>query len=168
MSLVAWFDIPLALLAALCFVLAWQDARRSKRAHERWMNRRVAQAQRAEEDLGYLLKEPYDEAEGAYKAAVSELTEAETATGVEIKGGGVIAKRAEIAPRELFSVVTTAQVERTYKVQAKDEEQARARLRTHLSDPDMLRDGVVVEQREKQADATPQRIKAAVKATVKP
>jgi hypothetical protein len=50
------------------------------------------------------LKEPYDEAEGAYKAAVSELTEAETATGVEIKGGGVIAKRAEIAPRELFSV----------------------------------------------------------------
>jgi hypothetical protein len=104
MSLVAWFDIPLALLAALCFVLAWQDARRSKRAHERWMNRRVAQAQRAKEDLGYLLKEPYDEAEGAYKAAVSELTEAETATGVEIKGGGVIAKRAEIAPRELFSV----------------------------------------------------------------
>jgi hypothetical protein len=67
-----------------------------------------------------------------------------------------------------FEIVTTAQVERTYKVQAKDEEQARARLRTHLSDPYMLRDGVVVEQREKQADATPQRIKAAVKATVKP
>jgi hypothetical protein len=53
--LLAWYDVPLALLAALCFVLAWQDARRSKRAHERLMNRRVEQAQRAEEDLGYLL-----------------------------------------------------------------------------------------------------------------
>jgi hypothetical protein len=72
-----------------------------------------------------------------------------------------------VAPPKTFEIVTTAQVERTYKVQAKDEEQARARLRTHLSDPDMLRDGVVVEQRDKQADATPQRIKAAAKATVK-
>jgi hypothetical protein len=68
-------------------------------------------------------------------------------------------------PSKTFEIVTTAQVERTYKVQAKDEEQARARLRTHLSDPDMLRDGVVSEP--KQVDATPQRIKAAVKATVK-
>jgi hypothetical protein len=65
-----------------------------------------------------------------------------------------------------FEIVTTAQVERTYTVQAKDVEQARARLRTHLSDPDMLRDGVVGEP--KQIDTTPQRIKAAAKATVKP
>jgi hypothetical protein len=68
-------------------------------------------------------------------------------------------------PPKTFEIVTTAQVERTYTVQAKDEEQARARLRTHLSDPDMLRDGVVSEP--KQIDATPQRIKAAAKATVK-
>jgi hypothetical protein len=70
-------------------------------------------------------------------------------------------------PSKTFEIVTTAQVERTYTVQAKDEEQARARLRTHLSDADMLRDGVVVEARDKQVDATPQRIKAAAKATVK-
>jgi hypothetical protein len=70
-------------------------------------------------------------------------------------------------PPKTFEIVTTAQVERTYKVQAKDEEQARARLRTHLSDPDMLREGVVEERRDLQIDATPQRIKAAAKAAVK-
>lgn len=67
-------------------------------------------------------------------------------------------------PAKTFDVVTTAQVERTYKVQAKDVEQAQARLRQHLKDPDMLRDGVVVEQHDKQIDATPQRIKATAKA----
>ena len=56
-----------------------------------------------------------------------------------------------------FNIVTTAQVERTYTVQAKDGDQARARLRQHLTDPDMLREGVIVEG--KQVDATPQRIK---------
>jgi hypothetical protein len=70
-------------------------------------------------------------------------------------------------PPKTFEIVTTAQVERTYTVQAKDEEQARARLRTHLSDPDMLREGVVEERRDLQIDATPQRIKAAAKAAVK-
>jgi hypothetical protein len=64
-------------------------------------------------------------------------------------------------PSKTFTLTTTAQVERTYTVQAKDEDQARARLRTHLADPDMLRDGVVVEQTAKQVDATPQRIKTA-------
>jgi len=58
-----------------------------------------------------------------------------------------------------FEIVTTAQVERTYTVQASDEPQARTRLRTFLSDPAMLRDGVVTEG--KQVDATPQRIKGA-------
>lgn len=62
-------------------------------------------------------------------------------------------------PAKTFEIVTTAQVERTYTVQAKDEEQARARLRTHLTDPDMLREGVIVQG--KQVDATPQRIKGA-------
>ena len=60
-------------------------------------------------------------------------------------------------PPKTFDIVTTAQVERTYTVQAKDEDQARARLRQHLTDPDMLREGVIVEG--KQVDATPQRIK---------
>lgn len=63
-------------------------------------------------------------------------------------------------PPKTFTIVTTAQVERTYVVQAKDIGQAQARLRTHLQDPDMLRDGVVVEQHSKQVDTTPQRIKA--------
>jgi hypothetical protein len=54
MSLVSWYDVPLALLAGLCFVLAWQDSRRRKRDYERLMNRRVEQALRADEDLGYL------------------------------------------------------------------------------------------------------------------
>lgn len=73
-----------------------------------------------------------------------------------------------IPPAKTFEVVTTAQVERTYTVQAKDEEQAQTRLRTHLKDPDMLRDGVVVEQPSKQIDTTPQRIKATAKSAVKP
>lgn len=60
-----------------------------------------------------------------------------------------------------YELVTTAQVERTYVVQASNLDQAQARLRTHLKDPEMLRDGVVVEQASKQRDATPQRLKAA-------
>lgn len=64
-------------------------------------------------------------------------------------------------PPTTFEVVTTAQVERTYTVQAKDIEQAHTRLRTHLKDAEMLRDGVVVEQTAKQVDTTPQRIKPA-------
>lgn len=64
-------------------------------------------------------------------------------------------------PPKTFEITTTAQVERTYTVQAKDREQAETRLRTHLKDPEMLRDHVVVEQASKQRDATPQRIKAA-------
>lgn len=67
-------------------------------------------------------------------------------------------------PSKTFTVITTAQVERTYTVQAKDEEQAHARLHAHLKDPDALREGVVVET--KQTDATAQRIKA--KADTKP
>lgn len=63
-------------------------------------------------------------------------------------------------PPKAFEVVTTAQVERTYSVQASTEEQAQARLRTHLKDPDMLREDVVVEKPSKQTDVTPQRIKA--------
>lgn len=41
-------------------------------------------------------------------------------------------------------VTTTAQVERTYVVEAADEEQAKKRLRAHIADPDSLREGVVV------------------------
>lgn len=67
-------------------------------------------------------------------------------------------------PPKSFEIVTTAQVERTYMVQAKDVEQAQARLRTHLKDPEMLREGVIREQTAKQVDATTQRIKPQTKA----
>lgn len=62
-------------------------------------------------------------------------------------------------PPKTFDLVTTAQVERTYVVQAKTEEQAKDRLHIHLKDPDALAPGVVAEQGERQIDATPQRIK---------
>lgn len=64
-------------------------------------------------------------------------------------------------PPKTFEIVTTAQVERTYTVQAANQEQAQTRLRTHLKDPEMLRDGVVTEQTDRQIDTTPQRIKPA-------
>jgi len=44
----------------------------------------------------------------------------------------------------MYEVTTTAQVERTYVVQAEDEDQAKKRLRAHIADPEALRDGVVV------------------------
>jgi hypothetical protein len=69
--------------------------------------------------------------------------------------------QAAMVPAKTFEIVTTAQVERTYIVQADDVQQAQARLRTYLKDADMLREGVVVEKRDKQIDSTPQRIKAA-------
>jgi hypothetical protein len=65
------------------------------------------------------------------------------------------------------TLTTTAQVERTYVVQAPTEEKARDRLRTHFKDPELLREGVVTEKPEKQTDTTPQRIKAINGKTVK-
>jgi hypothetical protein len=62
-------------------------------------------------------------------------------------------------PQQRIAVTTTAQVERTYYVEAEHDEQARDRLRSHLKDPGMLRHGVVDERRGQQIDATPQRIK---------
>jgi hypothetical protein len=56
-----------------------------------------------------------------------------------------------------FEITTTAQVERVYDVIAADEEQARKRLRTFLSDAEALALGVVV-QHEALVDRTPQRI----------
>lgn len=64
-------------------------------------------------------------------------------------------------------LTTTAQVERTYTVEADTETQARDRLRTHFKDPGLLREGIVAEQADKQTDATPQRIKAINGKTVK-
>lgn len=63
-------------------------------------------------------------------------------------------------PPKTHTLMTTAQVERTYTVQADNEEQARARLRTHFKDPMLLREGIVKELTDKQTDSTPQRIKA--------
>jgi hypothetical protein len=79
-------------------------------------------------------------------------------TPISTSSGGNI--KATLSPKT-FTLTTTAQVERTYTVQATDLEQAQARLRTHLKDPDMLRDGVI--SYGKQVDATPQRIKTAAK-----
>lgn len=62
-------------------------------------------------------------------------------------------------PPKTFTIVTTAQVERTYVIQAKDEEQAKDRLHVHLKDADSLAPGIVAEQGDNQVDATPQRIK---------
>lgn len=59
----------------------------------------------------------------------------------------------------LIAVTTTAQVERTYYVEADNDEQARTRLHSYLKDPEMLRRGVVAEMRDLQVDSTPQRIK---------
>lgn len=68
-----------------------------------------------------------------------------------------------VAPKQQIAVTTTAQVERTYYVEVDadgGDEQARARVRSYLADPGMLRPGVVNEIRGQQIDATPQRIKA--------
>jgi hypothetical protein len=53
MSLVSWYDVPLALLAGLCFVLAWQDSRRGQRNHARRQNVLAERALRADEDNAY-------------------------------------------------------------------------------------------------------------------
>lgn len=74
---------------------------------------------------------------------------------------------AEQEQQDSFEIVTTAQVERTYIVVASDEDQAHKRLRTFLKDPDMLREGLVIEQPDKQADKTTQKVKA-VKKIAKP
>lgn len=59
-----------------------------------------------------------------------------------------------------YEVTTAAQVQRTYAVRAGDKDQAHARLRAFLKDPDALREGVVVELRDKQIDVTPQKVKS--------
>lgn len=45
-----------------------------------------------------------------------------------------------------FRVPTTGQVEKVYIVEAKDAEQAHARARAHITDPEMLSEGVVMPQ----------------------
>lgn len=57
-----------------------------------------------------------------------------------------------------FELTTTAQVKRSYTVEADDDDQARKRLRTHFNDPGMLREGLVTELPDKQSDTTTQRI----------
>lgn len=70
---------------------------------------------------------------------------------------------AEEKKPDTFEIVTTAQVERIYHVEAKDEEQAKARLKVHLKDPETLREGIVAEQVERQKDTTTQQMKSAEK-----
>jgi hypothetical protein len=47
-----------------------------------------------------------------------------------------------------FRVPTTGQVEKVYIVEASDSEQAHARVRAFINDPEMLGEGVVVRQDE--------------------
>jgi hypothetical protein len=61
-------------------------------------------------------------------------------------------------PPKTFEVVTTAQTERRFIVQAKDEEQAKARWKVHNKDSETLREGIVVEADE-QIDTTPRQIR---------
>jgi hypothetical protein len=64
------------------------------------------------------------------------------------------------AVAEKFEVTTTAQVERTYVVEADDEEQAKKRLRTFIADADAVREGVVTKL-DQEVNTTPERIKRA-------
>lgn len=66
-----------------------------------------------------------------------------------------------------WEITTTAQVERTYHVEAKDAEQAHKRLRAYLADPDSLREGVVSRLDSRDKDTTPQKTKGEPK-TVPP
>lgn len=63
-------------------------------------------------------------------------------------------------PDSEFNLITTAQVERTYVVKAQNEEQARTRLRTHMKDPEMLREGIVTKLPQDK-NTTPEKIKRA-------
>jgi hypothetical protein len=53
MTLLAWYDAPVALAAALFFVLAVQDHLRGKRLHERRQKLLAEQILRADEDNAY-------------------------------------------------------------------------------------------------------------------
>lgn len=64
-----------------------------------------------------------------------------------------------------FLLVTSAQVERTYTVEADNEDQARKRLRNHMSDAGMLREGIVKLDQNSLKNVTPEKIKAARKQT---
>jgi UDP-glucose 6-dehydrogenase len=44
-----------------------------------------------------------------------------------------------------FQIVTTGSFRRVYTVQADDEDHARKRMRQHVSDPESLREGLVVQ-----------------------
>jgi hypothetical protein len=50
------------------------------------------------------LKEPYDEVDSEYRAVCAELSEQPIPPGLELRGGGVKAKRTNIADRESFSL----------------------------------------------------------------
>lgn len=58
---------------------------------------------------------------------------------------------------QTYRITTTAQTERTYDVVAADEEQARNRVRVHIKDADLLREGLVTQLPEL-LDTTSQKI----------
>lgn len=57
-----------------------------------------------------------------------------------------------------FRVPTTGQVEKVYVVEAKDAEQAHARVRSFIDDPEMLGSGIVEEQESDTRYKTPEQV----------
>lgn len=57
-----------------------------------------------------------------------------------------------------YEVTTTAQVERTFIVKGENDEQAHDRLRIYLKDSGVLREGLVIEQPERDKDTTNRKI----------
>lgn len=58
----------------------------------------------------------------------------------------------------VWEVPTSAQVERIYHVRAGDPDQAHARLRRHLEDPELLRVGIVTAQPTATKNTTPEKV----------
>jgi hypothetical protein len=60
-----------------------------------------------------------------------------------------------------FQVTTVGSYERVYTVKASNEEQARKRMRAHIADPEMLGEGVVVEDESAAHYVSGEQIKSA-------
>lgn len=65
-----------------------------------------------------------------------------------------------MAEEKTFNLTTSAQVERSYVVKATSKEQAHARLKAFMGDPDAVREGIVHPQ-AKLVNKTPEKIKVA-------
>jgi hypothetical protein len=57
-----------------------------------------------------------------------------------------------------FTLKTTAQVQRTFVVEADDQDQAKRRFTNYKHDPEAFAPGIIIEQADEQIDLTLQRI----------